>query len=326
MPVPRHIVVLAYDGVSLLDLSGPLESFIVASSFARDAGAPSYVCSVVSSRGGRVRTADGIDIVTKPVRTLGKRRIDTLIVPGAFSVEDVTRDKLLVRWVRARAGEIRRVCSVCIGTFLLAEAGVLDQRRATTHWLHAGTLAARYPAVTVDPDAIFVHDKAVWSSAGVTTGIDLALALIEQDAGRKGALAVARMLVVYLKRSGGQSQYSALLQAQSETDADRLDELDRWIAEHLRDDLSVEILAARAHMSPRNFARVYAAKRGRTPAKAVEALRVDAARRRLEESDDHIHAIAEECGFGSYEQMRCAFLRNVNVAPREYRRRFTLRH
>src|SRR6478672_13711766 len=184
-------------------------------------------------------------------------------------------------------------------------------------------LATRHPQVAVEPDAIFVHDGRVWSSAGVTTGIDLALALIAEDAGRQVAMNVARMLVVYLKRAGGQSQYSALLAAQAESDSESFSELERWIVEHLKSDLSVNALANRVHMSPRNFARVYAAKRGRTPAKMVEAIRVDAARRRLEETDDRIEAVAEGCGFGSEEQMRCAFLRILRIPPRDYRKRFS---
>ena len=169
----------------------------------------------------------------------------------------------------------RRVCSVCIGSFLLAAAGVLDGRRAATHWLHAPLLAERHPRVTVEPDAIFIRDGAVWSSAGVTTGIDLALALIEQDAGRALAINVARILVVYLKRAGGQSQYSALLDAQAESNSESLGELERWIVEHLKSDLSVDALANRVHMSPQKLQRVYPAKRGRTPAKTVEAIRVE---------------------------------------------------
>jgi transcriptional regulator GlxA family with amidase domain len=189
--------------------------------------------------------------------------------------------------------------------------------------MHAPLLATRHPRVTVEPDAIFVRDGAIWSSAGVTTGIDLALALIEQDAGREVAMNVARILVVYLKRAGGQSQFSVLLAAQAEPDSESFSELERWIVEHLKSDLSVNALADRVHMSPRNFARVYAAKRGRTPAKMVEAIRVDAARRRLEETDDRIESIAEGCGFSSEEQMRCAFLRILRIAPRDYRKRFS---
>ena len=318
----RHVAITAYPGVSLLDLGGPLEAFRVASSFGDGARRVAYECSVVSMRGGPVRTADGLEIVTRSVRSLGRAAIDTLIVPGAFAVEDVTRDRELVRWVGKKAPTCRRVCSVCVGSFLLADAGVLDGRRAATHWMHAPLLATRHPKVSVEPDAIFVRDGRIWSSAGVTTGIDLALALIEEDAGRETAMNVARILVVYLKRAGGQSQYSALLAAQTESESETFSELERWIAEHLKNDLRVEVLAERIHMSPRNFARVYAEKRGRTPAKAVEAIRLDAARRRLEETEDQIASIAEQCGFGNEEQMRCAFVRALKIPPREYRRRF----
>jgi transcriptional regulator GlxA family with amidase domain len=319
----RRIVITAYDGVSLLDLAGPLEAFRLASTsgdLSESRGV--YACSVVSVHGGPVKTADGVVLMTDSVRTLSGSQIDTLIVPGAFLVDDVTRDRDLVQWVGKKAPTCRRVCSVCIGSFLLAEVGLLDGRRATTHWMHAPLLATRHPQVAVEPDAIFVRDGRVWSSAGVTTGIDLALALIEDDAGRQVAMNVARLLVVYLKRSGGQSQYSALLAAQAESESDTFDSLDRWIAEHLRDDLRVDALAERVHMSPRNFARAYVEKRGSTPAKAVEAIRVDAARRRLEETEDQIESVAETAGFSSEEQMRCAFLRILGIPPREYRKRF----
>jgi transcriptional regulator GlxA family with amidase domain len=184
------------------DLAGPLEAFQVASGFGgAGESRTTYECSVVSTRGGPLKTANGVQLVTESVRSLGRDPIDTLIVPGAFAVEDVTRDRGLVRWVRDRSPSCRRVCSVCIGSFLLAAAGVLDGRRAATHWLHAPLLAERHPGAAVEPDAIFVRDGAVWSSTGVTTGIDLALALIEQDAGRDLAMEVARILVVYLKRA-----------------------------------------------------------------------------------------------------------------------------
>ena len=318
----RRIVFAAYDGVSLLDLAGPLEAFRVASAFAGNNSPVAYECVVASIRGGPVQTADGVALIAESVRSLSRKPIDTLIVPGAFAVEDVTRDQALIEWTRRRAASCRRVCSVCIGSFLLAAAGVLDGRRAATHWMHASSLAARYPHVRVESDALFVRDGAVWSSAGVTTGIDLALALIEQDAGRDLAMTVARILVVYLRRAGGQSQYSALLAAQAEAESDTFGELEQWIAEHLTSDLRVEALADRVHMSPRNFARAYAAKRRRTPAKTVEAIRLDAARRRLEETDERIESVAKLCGFSSEEQMRCAFLRNIKIPPREYRRRF----
>jgi transcriptional regulator GlxA family with amidase domain len=316
----RHIAFVAYEGVSLLDFSGPLEAFRIAADFVLRGHRMTYECSVASSRGGRVKTADGVELHAKSVRSLGNRPIDTLVVPGGFFLEDVTRDRALIRWIRKVAPRCRRVCSVCVGSFLLAAAGVLDGRRAATHWIHAASLARQHPKVTVEPDAIFVHDENVWTSAGVTSGIDLALALIEQDAGREVALNVARILVVYLKRAGGQSQYSALLAAQSESD--EFSELEQWIAEHLDSDLRIEALAERVHMSPRNFARVYTKTRGRSPAKAIEAIRVDAARRCLEETQGRIEAVSQICGFSGEEQMRLAFIRTLGIAPREYRKRF----
>lgn len=320
--ISRHIIFTAYDGVSLLDLSGPLEAFRVAADFALKDRRLSYECTVVSSKGGRVKTADGVELNAKSVRSLGNKPIDTLVVPGGFLVEDVTRDRALVGWIRRVAPRCRRVCSVCVGSFLLAAAGVLDGHRAATHWMHAPLLASRHSNVTVEPDAIFVHDGTIWTSAGVTSGIDLALALIEQDAGREIAINVARILVVYLKRAGGQSQYSALLSEQAGSEADAFSNLEQWIAENLNGNLRVEALAERVHMSPRNFARVYTKTRGRAPAKAVEAIRVDAARRRLEETTDRIDVVADKCGFSGEEQMRLAFIRTLGIPPRDYRRRF----
>ncbi|WP_210243475.1 GlxA family transcriptional regulator [Mesorhizobium sp. B2-3-5] len=321
----RHVVLAVYPGVSLLDLGGPLEAFRVFSEFGGDHRIR-YKCTVVSSQGGQVATADGVPLVAQSIKSLYRVKIDTLIVPGAFLVDDVTRDVDLIKWVARTGPRCRRVCSVCVGSFLLAAAGLLKGRRAATHWMHAKLLAQRYPEITVEPDAIFVRDGRVWSSAGVTTGIDLALALIEDDCGREAAMSVARMLVVYLKRAGGQSQYSALLATQGEADSDAFIELDRWIAENLTTSLNVEALAERMHMSLRNFTRVYTQKRGRTPAKAVEAIRLDAARRLLEESDDRIEGIAETCGYRGEEQMRAAFVRVLNIPPREYRRRFATRN
>jgi transcriptional regulator GlxA family with amidase domain len=319
----RRIAIAGYPGVSLLDLGGPLEAFRVASEFGDRRGRGlNYNCSVVSSRGGPVPTADGVSLVTESIRSLDRTEIDTLIVPGAFLVEDVTRDVELIKWVAKRAPKCRRVCSVCVGSFALAAAGILNGRRAATHWMHTQLLAQQHPDVKVEADAIFVRDGRVWSSAGVTTGIDLALALIEEDCGRETAMSVARMLVVYLKRAGGQSQYSALLAAQAESESNSFAELERWIVENLKADLSIESLAERAHMSPRNFARMYVKKRGRTPAKAVEAIRLDAARRRLEESGTRIETVAEECGYSGEEQMRSAFVRVLKIPPREYRKRF----
>ncbi len=318
----RRIVFTAYDGVSLLDLAGPLEAFRVAADFALKEQRTTYECIVLSARGGRVKTANGIELNTKSARSISGKAIDTLVVPGAFRVEDVTRDRALIQWLRKTAPTSKRICSVCVGSFLLAAAGILNGHRAATHWLHAQLLASRHPDVIVEPDAIYVHDRKVWSSAGSTSGIDLALALIEQDVGREVAIKVARILVVYLKRAGAQSQYSALLDGQALSEPDPFNELEQWIAEHLRSNLRVKALADRVHMSPRNFARVYVQTRGRTPAKAVEAIRLDTARRRLEETTARIETIAGDCGFSGEEQMRMAFVRGLGIPPREYRKRF----
>ena len=211
----RLIAFAVYDGVALSELSAPLEAFRIAAEALLKQPPKAYECIVVSSRGGRVRTASGVDLNTKSLRSLEGKPIDTLLVPGAFSVEDVIRDRALIRWFRNMAPACRRVCSACSGSFLLAAAGILDGHQAATHWARASQLATEYPNVTVEPDAIYVHDRRVWTSAGGTSCIDLALALIEQDAGRSIALKVAQFLVVYLKRAGGQSQYSALLNAQA---------------------------------------------------------------------------------------------------------------
>jgi transcriptional regulator GlxA family with amidase domain len=318
----RRIVFAAYDGVALFELSGPLEAFRIATEAALKQPPKAYECIVVSSRGGRVRTASGVDLNTKSLRSLAGKPIDTLLVPGAFAVDDVIRDRALIRWFTNTAPACRRVCSACSGSFLSAAAGILDGHRAATHWAQVSRLTTQHPNVTVEPDAIYVHDRKVWTSAGGTSCIDLALALIEQDAGRKVALKVAQFLVVYLKRAGGQSQYSALLDAQAHSESDRFAELEQWIVEHLNTDLRVETLARRVHMSARNFARVYAQTRGRTAAKAVEAIRIDVARRRLEETSDRIEAVAEHTGFTGEEQMRSAFVRSLGIPPREYRKRF----
>jgi transcriptional regulator GlxA family with amidase domain len=320
---PIRVAFVAFEGVSILDLSGPLEAMRVASTHPNHLGpSPIYDCSVLSVRGGPVMTADGLAVVTDSVASVDGRAIDTLIALGAFNVEDTYREHELIDWVLRRAPECRRVCSVCVGTFLLAAAGLLDGRRAVTHWRYCNLLSSRYPKITVEPDAIYLRDGKIWTSAGVTTGIDLALALIEQDCGRAVAMHVARVLVVYLRRMGGQSQYSAPLAAQVESTSDVFGELERWIAENLTADLRVERLAERVGMSPRNFARRYTETRKRTPARAVDALRVEAARRALVESDDRINEIAERCGFTDEERMRNAFARHLGITPRAYRHRF----
>ena len=318
-----RVVFVAFKGMSLLDLSGPLETFgTVPLLPGRAENAPRYEVHVVSAEGGPVMTCVGAALMTAPLASLNGKAIDTLIVPGGPNAREVIGDARLLAWVKARAPKCRRVASVCTGSFLLAAAGLLKGKRAVTHWTHCGLLKEQHPDVTVEPDAIFVKDGTVWTSAGITTGIDLALAMIEEDLGREVAMQIARILVVYLRRTGGQSQYSVLLAAQSEADADRFAALDRWIAEHLTDDLRVDNLAQKAGMSARNFARRYAEARKMTPARAVEAIRVDAAKRALEETDERMGQIARRCGFSDEDQMRIAFARQVGISPGAYRMRF----
>jgi transcriptional regulator GlxA family with amidase domain len=246
--------------------------------------------------------------------------VDTLLIAGGPGVDKAASDAALVDWTRRRARRARRVASVCTGAFLLAATGLLDGRRAVTHWSFCAELARRYPLIKVEPDPIFVADGPVWTSAGVTAGIDLALALVEQDLGRDIAFAVARYLVVFLKRPGGQAQFSAALSLQA--GEDRFGALHDWVGTHLTADLSLQELAGHAGMSERSFSRHYLEATGRTPARAIEAIRVEAARRLLSESRLPVKRIAQRCGFGSEETMRRSFQRLLAVPPHDYRARF----
>jgi transcriptional regulator GlxA family with amidase domain len=247
--------------------------------------------------------------------------VDTLVVAGGEGTRPHRRDVRLVRWIARAARRARRVASVCTGAFLLAEAGLLDGRRATTHWAMCDALARRFPAVRVERDPIFVRDGHVFTSAGITAGIDLALQLVEEDCGRDIALTVARWLVMFLRRPGGQSQFSAQLSAQL-AERDGLRDVQGWIAEHPEAELTVPALARRAHMSPRNFARAFRRETGVTPAAYVEAQRVEAARRLLETTAGNVAEVAAACGFARPETMHRAFRRVLGVAPAQYRRHF----
>lgn len=319
--VTRTVVVLAFEDTLLLDVSGPVQVFTTANEQAADRGLPPYAVHVMSPDGGLVRTTSGLSLATESLATVARTRIDTLIVAGGRGVRPLSRERRVVQWFARRARSVRRVCSVCTGAFMMAAAGLLVGRRATTHWSAIGEFSARFPDVQIDADAIYVRDGKVWTSAGVTAGIDLCLALVEDDLGHDLAMRAARQLVVFLKRPGGQSQFSTLLEAQA-AGKGRFDKLHAWMADHLDADLSVDALADRAAMSPRNFARVYAFETGCTPAKFVETLRVEAARHALSQSDLRIAAIAERTGFREEERMRRAFIRRLGVAPGEYRRRF----
>jgi transcriptional regulator GlxA family with amidase domain len=322
----KRVLFVAFDDVGLLDLSGAQTVFWAADKAMQARGSAGYERCTASIDGGLVRSAEGLELQTDVLKDFRPASVDTLVVPGSPHMASVLdRSAALVKWLRRTSGIARRTVSVCSGAFLLASAGLLDHKRATTHWLMFDMMTERFPSVEIDRDAIFVQQGAVWTSAGVTAGIDLALALVEADCGHDVAMEVARELVVFLKRPGGQSQFSELLQAQAE-DTDTFDELNLWIAGNLgRANLTVEFLADRARMSPRNFARVYKEKTGRTPAKAVEVFRLEAARRLLEDSTRNIDQIASLCGFGDEERMRVTFQRNLGVAPRDYRKRFASR-
>lgn len=317
---------VTFPEVGLLDLTGAQTVFWAATKAMTARGLKGYDCVTASIEGGLVRSAEGLELMTIPLGGARSGSVDTLMVPGSPHMASVLDDSAaLVKWLRRASGKARRTASVCSGAFLLAAAGLLDEKKATTHWLMFEMMGERFPSVQIDRDAIFVQHGPVWTSAGVTAGIDLALALVEADCGHEVAMEVARELVVYLKRPGGQSQFSALLRSQADETA-VFDELNLWIAGHLRrTDLTVERLAERARMSPRNFARLYKQKTGRTPAKAVEVFRLEAARRLLEDSGRNIDQIAMRCGFGDEERMRTTFQRHLGVAPRDYRKRFARR-
>ncbi len=312
----RRVVIVAFPGVQTLDVTGPAEVLRAATLL----HPPGYEVTIAAPDPRPLRTSTVTIVPDLPLDAC-RFPIDTLIVAGGTGARRAEEDEALIEWLRDAATRARRVTSVCTGAFLLARAGLLDGRRATTHWASCGELAERYPAVTVEPDPIFVRDGNVATSAGVTAGMDLALALVEEDLGRDVALEAARWLVLFLQRPGGQAQFSAQLAAQT---ADRapLRELQAWIPDHLGEDLSVPALARRAQMSERNFARAFRRETGMTPGAYVEVARVESARISLETGDLPVDNVARQSGFGTVETMRRAFRRRVGVSPVDYRTRF----
>jgi transcriptional regulator GlxA family with amidase domain len=309
----RDVLIPVFDGVQSLDVTGPLEAFTIAGG---------YAIRTASLGGGAVRTTSGLRITPDTdLREIDLHAIavDLLLVPGGAGAR--RRDPELVDWLRAHAPMAARLASVCTGAFLLAAAGLLDGRRVTTHWSKCGQLAEQYPEVVVDPDPIFIVDGDIATSAGITAGIDLALALIEADRGREVALRTARSLVVFLRRPGSQSQFSTQLSAQL-AERQPLREVQQWIADHPGADLCVEALAERANLSPRHFARAFAAEVGMTPGQYVDRTRLETARRHLEDTAAGVAETARACGYGTPEAMRRAFVRALGVSPAEYRRRF----
>ncbi len=319
---------LAYPGVQILDVMGPLEVFSRTSRWLKDNGKradDAYVVEIIGIERGPFRASSGLRVYADRGIAEVRGGIDTLMIAGGAGVERYRSNPALRRFIRRQAGRVRRLASICTGAYLLAEAGLLEGRRATTHWAFCEDLARRYPTVQVQPDTIFVQEGSVYTSAGVTAGMDLALALVEEDHGRDVALAVARALVMFLRRPGGQAQFSAQLSAQL-AEHEPLRDVQTYVLEHPADDLSVSVLARRAAMSPRNFARLFAREVGTTPAKFVTSVRVETARRLLEETSGGLDEIGRASGLGNPESMRRAFLSLVGVPPGQYRERFSRRH
>jgi len=305
----KRIGVLVFPGFQILDLAA-IAAFELANIHA---GKPVYQVELLSEEGGLVVSSSGVSTESK---RFGTAKYDTLLLSGAFFIAP-TSEKMC-RFLRAGLRNARRVASICTGAFGLADAGLLDGRKATTHWSFAGELQKRHPAVKVQPDRIFINDGPVWTSAGMTAGIDLVLALVEEDLGVEAARFAARKLVVYHRRAGGQSQYSALLEL--EPKSDRIQKALVHARANLRDTLSVEELAEVVHLSPRQFSRAFKAETGQSPAHAVETLRVEAARALIDEGNLALGVVARETGFGDPERMRRAFLRTLGQPPQSVRR------
>ena len=305
------LLVVLFPGFQLLDAAGPIAAFEIATRFATGA----YQIRIAASRAGLIASSSGVALSAEALK--GQARIDTLIVVGGEGTGAAMQDTSLIAALKRAPHRVRRLASVCSGAFLLAQAGLLDGKRATTHWRRAPDMTRLFPKVRVEPDCIHIKDGDVWTSAGVTAGIDLALAMIADDFGEAIATQVAREMVVYAKRPGGQAQHSALLDLGASSP--RFAGLNAWIRAHLAEDLSVEQLAHQAAMSPRNFARAYGAETGVTPAKAVERLRVEAARAALAEGES-LQDIARQTGFLDSERMRRAFVRLYGAPPAAMRR------
>lgn len=323
---PIRVALFVYPGIQGLDLSGPFEMFARATRLLRDEGRshPGYALTIVGTQAAPTAASSGFRFVPDVTFRALRARMDTLLVVGGKGVDAQAKDPAVLEWLRRMAPRVRRLGSVCTGSFLLAEAGLLDGRSVTTHWGRAAELALRYPRVRVEQDRIWVKDGNVYTSAGVSAGMDLALALIEEDLGAEVALGVARAMVLYLRRPGDQSQYSAPLRLQAAA-TPSVRELVAWAAEHPASDLSVPALARRVGKSARHLTRVFRKELGVAPAEAVEQLRLEVARRALQQSAASLEEVASRCGFGSAEVLRRAFVRALHVTPSAYRARFSAR-
>jgi transcriptional regulator GlxA family with amidase domain len=316
-PDTRNVTIFAPADVHSLEISGVMDAFHEAN---RHYGHTLYELCVVAETQDPIRCASGLRIVPDHTIDDAPAALDTLVVTGSYGVPK-TPGAAVLAWIGDQAGAARRHGAVCTGTFLIGDAGLIEGRRVTTHWAYVDDLAARFPAAQIEADAIFIRDGALFTSAGVTAAIDLALALIEEDHGRDLALTIARHMVIYLKRPGGQSQFSAHLVAQSNRRTP-IEDLMRWAAEHPDANLSINELAARAAMSPRNFTRIFRQETSVTPAEFVERLRIDAARRLLEDTSLPLATVARASGLGTAASARRAFLRRLGITMRQYRARF----
>lgn len=326
-PDERHVVLVVYPGHQVLDLTGPHEVFAGANELLEHrTGRQTYRITVASTHGGTVASESGLAIAdTRRLDTIEVDTIHTLLVAGGNGVQEARRDDALVDWIASTGPRCRRTGSICSGTFLLADAGLLDGRRVTTHWARAARLATEHPEVVVDPEPIHINDGHIWTSAGVTAGMDLALALVENDHGADVAQTVAQWLVMFLRRPGGQTQFAAPVWSGA-AHHDGIREAVDLIHADPGADISVPTLAATAAMSTRNFTRVFAREVGTPPGRYLEQVRVAAARRLLETSTDTTDVVADRCGFGTAETMRRAFQRCVGTSPGAYRRRFSHDH
>ena len=314
-----RIAILAFPRFQLLDVAGPADVFVEAS---RQLGQPrAYQVQVIGTEAGMLKSSGGLRLAVDATVATHRGRIDTLLVAGSPNLEDMKSDAPLRDWLRRQSRTVRRYGSVCTGAFVLAATGLLDGKRVATHWNSAAHLAAAYPGTCVEADAIYVKDGKLFTSAGVTAGMDLALAMVEEDHGRELALRVARELVMFLKRPGGQSQFSVHLAAQT-SERSGVREVQDHVLANLKDDLSVPALASHAGMSERSFARVFRSETGTTPAEFVENARIDAARRLAEESDLPAKRLADAVGYANVDGFRRAFGRRLGVSLVEYRRRF----
>jgi len=321
----RLIAIVAMPDTMLIDIAGPADVFCRASITLKyvNPRKDAYKVVLISPEHGRKTSTSSSGItVTTPVsyKTLDKK-IDTLIIAGYSSQSSFKLSKDFHQWLNQNSGKIRRIASICRGTFALAEAGLLNGKKATTHWMACKELQAKYPDIKVDPDPIFIRDGNLYTSAGVSSGMDLALAMVEEDYGRDLALSVAKELVLFLQRPGNQSQFSTLL-AQQQTENGPIREVQEYISEHINENLKVETLSEYCAMSPRNFARVFLKETGITPGKYIEKVRLEKAKRSLEDTNLSLDQIADICGLGSQDSLRRLFLKHLNVTPGHYRKSF----